>query len=157
MDTMSNKEQPSPDKQDFLEHELQVTREAIKSTAADIWNQVPSTDDVAAWTKANPLLAVGIAAGAGVVAGFMVAPSRGGGHSAPRSTGSSMLGSIFGAVAPSLSMAFSEASRTAIAAAVAHFTSQQVAEQNTGDGPGASAGNGHAQGHSAEASSTEAA
>src|SRR5687767_7592288 len=138
MDTTSNNARQSPEKQDFLTHEMEVTKEAIKSTAADIWQQVPTTDDVAAWTRANPWLAVGIAAGAGVVAGFMVAPSRGGGrqrshHDGGGGGGHSMIGSIFGAVAPALSMAVSEASRTALAAAVAHFTSQKVAEENTGE------------------------
>jgi ElaB/YqjD/DUF883 family membrane-anchored ribosome-binding protein len=136
MATTSNSAQPQQhEKQDFIEREMELTKEAMKTTASEIWQHVPSTDDVAAWTKANPMLAVGIAAGAGVLAGFMVAPSRGGGHSHSShhghgGGGGGMLGSIVGAVMPALSMAVSEASRTAVAAAVAHFAGQNAAEQH---------------------------
>lgn len=155
MDTTSTNAQQSHKKQDFIAHEMEVTKEAIKTTAADIWQQVPTTEDVAAWTKANPLLAVGIAAGAGVLAGFMVTPSRGGKRQAHDRDGGghSMLGSLVGAVAPALSMAVNEAGRTALSAAVAHFTSQQVAHENTAEG-GAPGEAGDASGYSA---STEAA
>lgn len=132
MDTTSNNGRHShPKDKDFLSHEMEVTKVAIQKTAGEIWEHVPTTDDVAAWTKANPMLAVGIAAGAGVLAGFMVTPSRSR-HYAPRSAyrdgSGSILGSIAGAVMPSLSTALSEAGRTALSAAVAHFTSQQVAQ-----------------------------
>jgi ElaB/YqjD/DUF883 family membrane-anchored ribosome-binding protein len=142
MDTTSNNAQQSrddkkPEKQDFIAHEMEVTKQAMKSAAADIWQQVPTTDDVAAWTKANPLLAVGIAAGAGVVAGFMVTPSRApkhGHYDGHRGGGGGgILGSIVGAVMPAFSMAVSEAGRSALAAAVAHFTAQQTAENENAE------------------------
>ena len=138
MDTTSSNAQRSHERQDFIGHELEVTREAIKSTAADIWKQVPTTDEIAAWTKANPMLAVGIAAGAGVVAGFMVTPSKSGGRkSRSGDSHGGMLGSLAGAVLPAISLAATEAGRSALAAAVAHFTAQntatETAEQTTAE------------------------
>jgi hypothetical protein len=145
MATTSNSGQPHQPhddehaKQDFIAREMELTKEAMAKTASEIWQHVPSSDDVVAWTKANPMLAVGIAAGAGVLAGFMVAPSRGGGHaSSSHHHGGGgaiggILGSIVGAVSPALSMAVSEASRTAVAAAVAHFAGQNAAEQAAQD------------------------
>lgn len=140
MATTSNSGQPHlPDhdhhheNKDFIAREMELTKEAMTKTAGEIWQHVPSTEDVAAWTKANPMLAVGIAAGAGLLAGFMVAPSRGGKSSGAHHEGGGgggMLGSLVGAVMPAVSLAVSEVSRTAVAAAVAHFAGQQAAEQH---------------------------
>lgn len=138
MDTTSSNAQRSHDRQDFIGHELEITREAIKSTAADIWQQVPTTDEIAAWTKANPMLAVGIAAGAGVLAGLMVTPSKSGGRKSRRGEShGGIFGSIAGAVLPAFSLAATEAGRSALSAAVAHFTAQntaaETAEQRTAE------------------------
>jgi len=130
MDTTSSKErQQQSHDQDFISHEMSVTKEAISKTASEMWDLVPKTDDIAAWTKANPMLAVGVAAGAGVLAGFMVAPGRAPRYRREQGGGHSVLGSLVGAVMPALSTAMTEAGRTALSAAVAHFTSQHVAEE----------------------------
>lgn len=142
--TSSNGRQQLPHNKDIIAHEIEVTKEAIASTASEIWELVPSTEDVAAWTKANPMLAVGVAAGAGVLAGFMVAPSRAPRYRNERNEGHSMLGSLVGAVMPALSTVVSEAGRTALSAAVAHFTSQQVAEDTAEETVNANASDGAA-------------
>ena len=152
MDTTSSSARQSPPNKhgNFIDQEIEATKTAMKSAATELWEHVPSGEDLQNWTKANPLLAVGIAAGAGAVAGFLVTPSRGGKASKERDGGKSsgLLGSVVGTVFPMLSMAASEAGRAALAAATAKYAGEQAAEDQVQEDAG---GNGFRRGAGSEA------
>lgn len=133
MDTTSSSARLSPpDKHgNFIDQEIEATKTAMRSAATELWEHVPSGEDVQNWTKANPLLAVGIAAGAGVVAGLLVTPGRGKKSEKGRDDGKGggMLGSLVGSVMPMFAMAASEAGRAALAAATAKFAGEEAAKE----------------------------
>ncbi|HTN75791.1 MAG TPA: hypothetical protein VL096_11115 [Pirellulaceae bacterium] len=110
---------------EILAQEKAQATEAMRATLNEMWNQVPSQQQVWAWAQENPLLAAGVVAGAGALAGAVLTPSDR--RAAPvvvrePVAAAAAQGSIFsmllGQALPMLSMVAGEAGRNALLAAL---------------------------------------